>query len=227
MTSITDVKGPVVAASAHLLEPKKQPAQKRAVETYERILQVTAEVLAEVGVERLSTNLVCKQAGLTPPALYRYFPNKYALLHELGARLMRAQNELVERWLTPEVLLDPVDTLHPAMVGLFLDTYRVTTETTAGLWITRALRAVPLLNEVRIASHQVVTEQMQAAMAFIHPEVDLVRLRINIRLSVEVLYSAMEMLFDDPSLDVTVVADSSAWQVYDLFDRMGVVKRPG
>ena len=30
----------------------------------------------EVGIERLSTNLVCERAGLTPPALYRYYPNK-------------------------------------------------------------------------------------------------------------------------------------------------------
>lgn len=49
---------------------KKQPEQQRATETYERILSVTAETLADVGIERLSTNLVCERAGLTPPALY-------------------------------------------------------------------------------------------------------------------------------------------------------------
>ena len=45
--------------------------------------------VSDVGIERLSTNLVCERAGLTPPALYRYFPNKYALLSELGQRLMQ------------------------------------------------------------------------------------------------------------------------------------------
>lgn len=213
-----------MSSYAHLLEPKKLPAQKRSQETYELILKVTAELLADVGVERLSTNLVCKQAGLSPPALYRYFPNKYALLHELGVRLMRDQNELVERWLTPEVLLKPADLLHPALVGLLMDTHRVTADTTAGVWITRALRAVPLLNEVRIASHHVVTDQLQAAMMMVHPDVDPVRLRINIRLSVDVLYSAIEMMFDDPTLELPVVVDSCAWLVYDLFDRMGVIR---
>ena len=71
------------------LATKKQPAQQRATETFERILEVTAQTLADVGIERLSTNLVCERAGLTPPALYRYFPNKYALLSELGQRLMQ------------------------------------------------------------------------------------------------------------------------------------------
>ncbi|WP_445380862.1 TetR/AcrR family transcriptional regulator, partial [Pseudomonas syringae] len=52
----------------------------------------------EVGIERLSTNLVCERAGLTPPALYRYFPNKYALLTVLGERLLEKQNERIDHW---------------------------------------------------------------------------------------------------------------------------------
>src|ERR1035437_6217234 len=83
---------------------KKQPTQQRSTQPFELILQRTAEVLADVGIERLSTNLVCERAGLSPPALYRYFPNKYALLSELGQRLMQRQNELIPRWISPEVL---------------------------------------------------------------------------------------------------------------------------
>ena len=53
-----------------------------------------ARTLADVGIERLFTNLVCERGGLTPPALYR-FPNEYALPSELGRRLMERQNERV------------------------------------------------------------------------------------------------------------------------------------
>jgi len=80
------------------LETKLKPQQNRARSTYDAILEAAGELLAEVGVERLSTNLVCKRAGLTPPALYRYFPNKYALLKELGERLMADQDEAVFAW---------------------------------------------------------------------------------------------------------------------------------
>lgn len=45
------------------LAAKKQPAQQRATETFERILEVTALTLADVGIERLSTNLVCERAA--------------------------------------------------------------------------------------------------------------------------------------------------------------------
>src|SRR5436853_107664 len=108
------------------LATKKQPAQQRATETYERILEVTAQTLADVGIERLSTNLVCERAGLTPPALYRYFPNKYALLSELGQRLMQRQNELIPRWITPEVLTgsQAVAQIVSAMVASYLGRIR-------------------------------------------------------------------------------------------------------
>src|SRR3990167_11376004 len=86
------------------LVAKKQPEQQRAAETYEHILEVAAQMLGDVGVERLSTNMICQQAGLTPPALYRYFPNKYALLCELGQRLMQRQNELIPHWITAQAL---------------------------------------------------------------------------------------------------------------------------
>ena len=76
------------------LDTKQQPVQQRSVETFELILDVTAQLLGDVGVERLSTNMVCEKAGISPPALYRYFPNKYAILKELGARLMA----LSEKW---------------------------------------------------------------------------------------------------------------------------------
>jgi len=69
-----------------LQSPSPRPAQQHATETFERILEVTAQTLADIGIERLSTNLARERAGLTPPALYRYFPNKYALLSELGRR---------------------------------------------------------------------------------------------------------------------------------------------
>src|SRR5580698_5240605 len=76
-----------------------QPLQRRARATKERLLDVAGELLAEVGVERISTNLICARAGMTPPALYRYFSDKYAVLEALGQRLMDRQNTALFDWL--------------------------------------------------------------------------------------------------------------------------------
>ncbi|MFP3614489.1 TetR/AcrR family transcriptional regulator [Paraburkholderia sp. SIMBA_050] len=183
-------QGPALAA-------KKQPAQQRATETYERILEVTAQTLADVGVERLSTNLVCERAGLTPPALYRYFPNKYALLGELGRRLMEKQNTRVARWIAPELFSGTVDDLERALEGLILDTYEVTEQTVGGVWIMRALRAVPALQQVRLDSHAQVTLAQTKLLAQALGQANKAELEITCRIVVELIYATVEMLFDE------------------------------
>lgn len=202
------------------LAMKKQPAQQRGAETFERILEVAAHTLAEVGIDRLSTNLICERAGLTPPALYRYFPNKYAVLHELGRRLMLRQNELIGRWITPEALTGPHQKLELALQGLVLDTYRVTKETVAGVWITRALRAVPALARVRLRSHAEVTRGTAGLLAETFPDATAAELRVVSRVATELLYAAVELLFDEQSLDTEAVAGVVAAMVASYVSRL-------
>lgn len=187
------------------LETKVQPAQKRAAETYELLLDAAAKTLAELGIERLSTNLVAERAGVTPPALYRYFPNKYALLSELGKRLMQRQNECIGRWISPEVLAGGATALEAALAGLLLDTYNVTREAEGGVWIMRALRAVPALQEVRLGSHAEVTAAQVRLLAKALPGVKRSELVLVNRIVVELIYAAVEMLFDE-KLDAKAVA---------------------
>ena len=77
---------------------RSAPNQQRSRDTLEQILIAAADLIEEVGFEKLSTNMICRRAELTPPALYRYFPNKYSVLKELGERLMAQQNILMENW---------------------------------------------------------------------------------------------------------------------------------
>lgn len=192
---------------------KKAPTQPRAIETYERILAACAELLGEVGIERLSTNLVCQRVGISPPALYQYFPNKYALLHELGLRLMLAQNALLEPWATPATMALPEKRFAASVAEVFLQTVALTQEIPAGVWVTRALRAVPTLQHVRNRSHDEVTELLLGAFLSAHPRADAVRSRLSIRLSIDALYAAQELLFDDPAQDAQAVAQTMAEMV--------------
>lgn len=200
---------PSIRKAQPSLATKKQPAQQRATETYERILDVTAQTLADVGIERLSTNLVCERAGLTPPALYRYFPNKYALLSELGQRLMQRQNERIDHWITVDVFKGNVDGLERALEGLILDTYEATLQTMGGVWIMRALRAVPALQQVRLASHAAVAHEQARLLAQALPKANVAELMLVSRIVVELIYATVEMIFDEP-LDVKAVARTVA-----------------
>src|ERR1700694_773087 len=87
------------ASGSVKLGTRLKPSRPAGVSTFEYLLSTAGQLLGEVGFEGLSTNLICKRAGMTPPALYRYFPNKYAVLQELGRRLMRAQDYAVFAWM--------------------------------------------------------------------------------------------------------------------------------
>lgn len=182
-----------------LLE-KNKPRQARAKRTYESILNAAAELLVEVGVERISTNLIAERAGITVPALYRYFPNKYAVLHALGAVLMDRQNEVFQQWferndehLHPQTLLDDV-------YQVLKHTYDVTLEQTGGAQIIQSLRAVAPLQELRLESHRLVSTQFaQVISDLIHRPVDDVLL-MQARLTVDMGYAIVEMALEDSTL---------------------------
>ena len=70
--------------NARTLTPRNAPIQKRALERRAKILEVTAELLEEVGQDDLTTILVDKRAEMSVGTLYHYFPNKYAILYALA-----------------------------------------------------------------------------------------------------------------------------------------------
>ncbi|UZE27043.1 TetR/AcrR family transcriptional regulator [Pseudomonas asplenii] len=201
------------------LEAKKRPAQQRATETYERILDATSKILTEVGIERLSTNQVCARAGLTPPALYRYFPNKFALLSVLGQRLLERQNACIAQWITPQVLTGTALDLETALSGLILNTYEVTRETEGGMWTLKALRAVPVLEHVRLDSHRRMAREQVDAMMLLFPHVERETLDAAIRLTVEMIHATVEMLFDE-NMDAAKVSAMMAAMIASQLERI-------
>lgn len=65
---------------------KKHPKQERSRNTVEILVQATTRIIESDGLEALSTNRVAEVAGVSIGSLYQYFPNKQALIDEVGAR---------------------------------------------------------------------------------------------------------------------------------------------
>jgi len=166
------------------------------VQTYERLLDVAGELLGEVGVERISTNLICARAGMTPPALYRYFKDKYAVLEALGERLMARQNVVLFAWLDTYAPLG-VMALEAATEELMQATAEVTEAQPGAVWILRALRAVPQLAHVRVNSHRLVTDRMCEAYTSIFPDMPREVLWRRIRISIEFGFAIDEMVHEE------------------------------
>lgn len=203
------------------LGTKLKPSQSRARNTFETVLSTAGELLGEVGFERLSTNLVCERAGLTPPALYRYFPNKYAILSELAKRLMDAQDEIVLAWME-------AGGLEAASMEEAVDKNRrlqeqvnqITRRMPGGVWIMRALRAIPLLRDIRIASRDSVAQHLSESLRTRFPMVPQAELFRAARLSTELMYAATEMVLEEPDQDEARINEEVCWMVALYYNRL-------
>jgi AcrR family transcriptional regulator len=185
--------------TVELLE-KNKPQQERAKRTYEAILTAAGELLVEVGVERISTNLVAVRAGITVPALYRYFPNKYAVLNALGAALMDKQNEIFQQWFDHYLALGDLQLLLDNVYELLKRTHDVTRDQVGGLEVVQALRAVAPLKEVRLASHRLAAGQLAGIVGeLLGRPVDALIIA-QTRLTIDAGYAIVEIALEDDSL---------------------------
>ncbi len=65
---------------------RRTPVQERSAVRVERMLDVCAELLAEVGYEAVTTKEIAARAGVSIGSLYQFFPDKRSLVRALVGR---------------------------------------------------------------------------------------------------------------------------------------------
>lgn len=176
-----------------MLSEYRKPRQARAIPTFEALMVAGAQLLGEIGIETISSNLVCQRAGLTPPAFYRYFDDKYALIAALADQLMERQNAVLEDWLARNHDAR-LEEMPAATIDLLREIARVGDEAPGTLWILRALRAIPRLASIRLESHAYVTARLTDFYARLLPGVPRPVLERRNRLAVDLSYAVDEMI---------------------------------
>ena len=178
---------------------RSRPKQERGQQTYELILDRTGDLLAEVGIDRISTNMICARASISPPALYRYFVDKYAVLEALGRRLMGRQNAALDEWIARHEA-GGAAALRSQVEDLLRATAAVTASEPGAVWILRALHASPKLIHVRLESHRYVTDRLADAYMRLGSRLDRAELWRRLRISVEIGFAIDEMLQEETGL---------------------------
>lgn len=74
---------------------RRKPLQARALKRHGQILEVTAELLEQVGIDDLTTILIAKKLNISVGSLYHYFPNKVAILYALAEQWLNDMTEVV------------------------------------------------------------------------------------------------------------------------------------
>lgn len=102
---------------------RREPRQDRARARVRSLLEATAELLREDGLDAVTTSRVAARAGSSLPSLYRYFPDRTALLHALAEDLLEelhgAMVELLGGIRTREQARAALQAVFAAYVGAF------------------------------------------------------------------------------------------------------------
>lgn len=118
--SLTSLAEP---ANLGTLSLRNEPVQARSTARLAGLLDAAAAVIDELGYERLTTAMVAERAGASIGTVYRYFPDRIAVLQALAARNLE---RTLER--TVVEINDPknenwIDALSAAF-GVFVEAFR-------------------------------------------------------------------------------------------------------
>ena len=69
---------------------RRIPIQGRSQQTVEDILEATSRLLVSGGAKEITTNAIAAEAGLSVGALYRFFPDKQAIIDAIAVRHVEA-----------------------------------------------------------------------------------------------------------------------------------------
>ena len=167
------------------LETKTLPSQARSRNTFDAILRVAGDVLADKGPDAFSINAVSRRSGLSPPAFYRYFPNKYALLKTLAERLMDAGDDAVLQAMSRDELPRSEAELIAELRAVLTELVAAMASFRGSVQILRALRAQQEMRHIQRASTARIAAQRYERLRAIFPKADPARLRRGAWLGLE------------------------------------------
>ncbi|MGY2011424.1 TetR/AcrR family transcriptional regulator [Nocardia gipuzkoensis] len=118
---------------------RRRPTQQRAKETREQILDTAARLFGESGIAETSTNRIAAEAGLSIGTVYRYFPDRTAIVDELLERLLENAERRFTHWVS-DLSQRPIPQLLPSVPKVFTDMLEMfTEELVANAYLVRTL----------------------------------------------------------------------------------------
>ena len=171
------------------LNLRRRPTQERAARTFDQILETAAHLLEEYGWDGFTTNLLAEKANVNIQTLYRYFPNKLAVVATMSGRM-------IEDW---NVWLEDADRLieEKDFAGSFNSFINGIKNQPGGVAIMRALNASPTLKEMGQKDLDQLTERFAMALTRKSPHLTLKDARTIYRV---IFASAIAVI--DASLDM-------------------------
>lgn len=109
---------------------RRRPMQQRSAKRVERMLDACAQLVEEVGYDRVTTTLIAERAGVAVGSLYQFFPDKRAVVQALVARSLEnflttltgrfAESHFEHLWESVDLVIDTYADLHRSVPAFLL-----------------------------------------------------------------------------------------------------------
>jgi len=192
---------------------RRRPMQRRSAERYERILNVCAELLDEVGFAGLTTTAVAKRAEVPIGTVYQFFADKSALVHALAARnlenymgrLERRYSEAVPRSVEEivDVAIDEFVDMRRTLPGFGVLDFGAGSE-----WSDADPRDLYLLDE-NVENNTAVARRLRMLTPFLDSSrADSTEIELALRVTMEAADAVLQLAFRaDPGGDAALIAE--------------------
>jgi AcrR family transcriptional regulator len=97
---------------------RRTPVQERSNDTVQQIIRATSVLLQRMPLEHITTSRIAAEAGVSIGALYRFFPDKQAIIDAIAVRHVEDFRAQLEQRVAASGLADG-----PAFMDLVIDAY--------------------------------------------------------------------------------------------------------
>ena len=192
---------------------RRRPMQRRSAERYERILNVCAELLDEVGFAGLTTTAVAKRAEVPIGTVYQFFADKNAMVNALAARnldyyLARLQRRYGEA--VPRSVRDVVDVAIDEFVDMrrTLPGFGVLDFGAGSKWSQTDPRDLYVLDE-NVENNTAVARRLRMLTPFLDSaRAGSAEIELALRVAMEATDAVLQLAFrSDPEGDAALIAE--------------------
>lgn len=152
------------------LGKRREPVQQRAIQARSHILQTARSLLEEVGLDAFNTNLLADRADVRVRTVYRYFPNKLAVIAAIG-------EEMVGKWTDWnlayfEAIAQPDRDWREALSQMIAEWFSNVSNENGGWAVLQAMSVVPELRELDRAAFQRLSRTWEVTIRSRVPDIE-------------------------------------------------------